>query len=481
MKIEIEKFLDETLEDFFPQDGHWYSNCFNKSDFVAEENLPCHLRDVKWLADLILKKYNLYNLGKGTIIEYIINSNNFNKLRYEYEQKIVSWQIYWMRNGGENWIIDEELGGDLYLFSTKCDYAFRKGVVDTLLAIGMNIDSIEEGIEKNASKWREGHMRIAFHNLYSVLPAYSLSPSSGEKKILEKPSQEHYEKWLKLRLYEYYMEHKDSVDKYGEVLPEMKMTESEVMELKKWLETAHEERMKKIDEFENESYSYNISKIKETDFHTNDVFSARMLEGIIRLQKKNNKPPKLDFKTWLYLYITKVVKVEHIPVVEVEEKNHMYVKDSKENEVYIFKDYDEYKKFFLMYLDDIEDNVINLAIYTRGNKGQVVALKGLCEHIIVKKKVNYFYNSITQEQIDEIHSKGKLTPLEVVQLWESHDLCIEGSKTISSKNRCMYFNQNCHECLMETASHKLEHDNIDFEVANSMASEPASVLKKTRK
>lgn len=277
------------------------------------------------------------------------------------------------------------------------------------------------------------------------------------------------------------MEHKDSVDKYGEVLPEMKMTESEVMELKKWLETAHEERMKKIDEFENESYSYNISKIKETDFHTNDVFSARMLEGIIRLQKKNNKPPKLDFKTWLYLYITKVVKVEHIPVVEVEEKNHMYVKDSKENEVYIFKDYDEYKKFFLMYLDDIEDNVINLAIYTRGNKGQVVALKGLCEHIIVKKKVNDFYNSITQEQIDEIHSKGKLTPLEVVQLWESHDLCIEGSKTISSKNRCMYFNQNCHECLMETASHKLEHDNIDFEVANSMASEPASVLKKTRK
>lgn len=481
MKIEIEKFLDETLKDFFPQEGKWKISCFSKSKMLEEINLPCHLRDDKWLAGLITKKYNLYSLGEDTILEYIVNSSNFNKLRYEYEQKIVSWQIDWMRNGGENWVIDQSLGGELFLFSTKCDYAFRKGVVDTLLAIGMDKDAIEEGIEKNANKWREKHMKISFYNLYSVLPAYSLSPSSGEKKILEKPSQEHYEKWLKLRLYEYYMEHKDSVDKYGEVLPEMKMTESEVMELKKWLETAHEERMKKIDEFENESYSYNISKIKETDFHTNDVFSARMLEGIIRLQKKNNKPPKLDFKTWLYLYITKVVKVEHIPVVEVEEKNHMYVKDSKENEVYIFKDYDEYKKFFLMYLDDIEDNVINLAIYTRGNKGQVVALKGLCEHIIVKKKVNYFYNSITQEQIDEIHSKGKLTPLEVVQLWESHDLCIEGSKTISSKNRCMYFNQNCHECLMETASHKLEHDNIDFEVANSMASEPASVLKKTRK
>ena len=28
---------------------------------------------------------------------------------------------------------------------------------------------------------------------------------------------------------------------------------------------------------------------------------------------------------------------------------------------------------------------------------------------------------------------SSLLPLEVVQLWESHDLCIEGNKTISSK------------------------------------------------
>ena len=196
---------------------------------------------------------------------------------------------------------------------------------------------------------------------------------------------------------------------------------------------------------------------------------------------KENQPSRLDFKTWLFLYITKALKVEHIPVVEVKDKRRMYVKDSKENEVYIFKDYDEYRKFFLMYLNDIEDDVIDLAIYTIGSKGQIVVLKGLCEHIIVKKKVNDFYNSITQEQINEIHSKGKLTPLEVVQLWESHDLCIEGNKTISSKNRCRYFNQNCHECLMETASHKLGHDNIDFKVVNSMTDEQGPILKKTRK
>lgn len=193
------------------------------------------------------------------------------------------------------------------------------------------------------------------------------------------------------------------------------------------------------------------------------------------------RTPRLDFKTWLYLYITKALRVQHIPVVAVEEKRIMSIKDSKENEVYIFKDYDEYKKFFLMYLDDIEDDVIDLAIYTRGSKGQVIALKGLCNHIIVKKKVNDFYASITQKQIDEIHAKVKLTPLEVVQLWESNDLCIEGNKTISSKNRCKYFNQNCHECLMETASYKLEHDNIDFKAVNSMDDKQGPTLKKTRK
>lgn len=193
---------------------------------------------------------------------------------------------------------------------------------------------------------------------------------------------------------------------------------------------------------------------------------------------KENQPPRLDFKTWLYLYITKALKVEHIPVVEVKDKRRMYVKDSKENEVYIFKDYDEYRKFFLMYLNDIEDDVIDLAIYTRGNKGQVIALKGLCEHIIVKKKVNDFYSSISQEQIDEIHAKGKLTPLEVVQLWESFDLCIEGSL---SANRCQYFKQNCHECLMESASHKLEYEPIELVLNNLIKEEQTPVLKKTRK
>lgn len=249
MKRETEEFLDKKLEDFFPQNGCWYSNCFHKSVLLEEKNLPCHLRNNEWLTNLILKKYNLYYLGKDTVMEYVINSKKFNKLRHEYEQKIVSWQIDFMNEDGENWIIDPELGGDLFIFNPKCDYAFRKGIVDTLLAIGMNKDAIEEGIEKNVNKWREGYMRVAFNNLYSER-RFGFHAIEGLETSLE-----HYEKWMKLRLYEYYIEHKDSVDKYGEVLPEMKMTESEVQVLKKWLEEEHEKRMKQIAEYENKDYS----------------------------------------------------------------------------------------------------------------------------------------------------------------------------------------------------------------------------------
>ncbi len=286
LKIKTQEFLDKILVDFFPKDGCWESNCFKKSQIVAEENLPCHLRNNDWLSDLILKKYNLYSLGKEIVIEYLNNSENFNKLRYEYEQKIVSWQIDWMRNDGENWITDGNLGEDLYMFSSKCDYAFRKGIVDTLLAIGIDIDAIEEGIEKNSSKWREAYMRVAFYNLYSVS---RLSIYGSKDKILEEPSKEHYEKWMKLRLYEYYVEHKASVDKYGEILPEMQMTELEVTELRKWLDEAHKKRMKQIAEYKSANYSSMVPEMREIDYCGCDIAPNEIMNSEEKNIERYNK------------------------------------------------------------------------------------------------------------------------------------------------------------------------------------------------
>ena len=75
-----------------------------------------------------------------------------------------------------------------------------------------------------------------------------------------------------------------------------------------------------------------------------------------KLKKEVKKSTKLDFKTWLYLYTTHAVRIEHPPVIDVEDKRTMYVKDSKKNEVYVFRNYDEYKDYFLMYLDSIEED-----------------------------------------------------------------------------------------------------------------------------
>lgn len=289
-KFENKEFSDEMAEDFFPKEGNWYSNCFSKSKVVEEVNLPCHLRDNDWLANLMIKKYNLNPLEKNKILYYMNTSSHFNDLRHEYEQKIVSWQIDWMNNDDENWIIDNELGGELYLFSSKCDYAFRKGIVDTLLAINMNIDAIEEGIEKNAYKWRENHMRLAFYNLYSVS---KYGANYNQDNDLEKPSQEHYEKWLKLRLYEYYIEHKDSVDKYGKILPEMKITEEEAFELKAWLDEEHKKRMKQIAEYKNKENLFDIPEMKEIDFYGCDFPDVRDLKKLLFAEVNQNKPKSL--------------------------------------------------------------------------------------------------------------------------------------------------------------------------------------------
>lgn len=274
IKKEIEELLDSKIIDFFPETGLWRSNCFRREEIVSEENFPCHLRDINWLASLIMKKYDLFSLGEDTIKEYVKESPYFNKLRNEYEQKIVKWQINWMINDGENWII--ESGDDEYLFSTMCDHIFRKGIVDTLLAIGMDIDAIEEGIEQNTDIWLEPLMSLAFENKYNPiflnisfrLINNSIKVHHNEK--LPEPDLEFKNCWLKYRKYQYYQAHKKSVELYGIITPEMQMTDEEVTDLKKYLEEQDQIRLEEIENFSKRKNSDDTSELKqmsESDFY----------------------------------------------------------------------------------------------------------------------------------------------------------------------------------------------------------------------
>jgi len=247
------RLLDEITDSFFPEDGSWQFHCFDKrkSKDYKKENLPCHLRDIDWLTKMFSKKIS--NVSEKALREYISKSPYFDLKRKEYEQKIVAWQINWMRKGGSNWIIDSEYGDELCLLTPQCDHAFRSSVVKTLLAIGINKEAIEEGLEKDTN-WRNHFMYVAFENAYN--PIYY---SFGNRDLLAQPSQEHREKWRRMRLYEYYIEHKESIEKYGEVLPEMKMSLKEVEELKKWLEIENEKRLNEIKAYK-ENRSSNISE-----------------------------------------------------------------------------------------------------------------------------------------------------------------------------------------------------------------------------
>ena len=108
-----------------------------------------------------------------------------------------------------------------------------------------------------------------------------------------------------------------------------------------------------------------------------------MSSGIL---KKIKKSQKLDFKTWLYLYITHAVRVDHPLAVEVEDKRTMFVKDSKKNEVFVFNNYEEYRNYYLMYLDSIEDEVIDLAIYRMKIKKDI---KGFLPFIVILLGLTY--------------------------------------------------------------------------------------------
>lgn len=255
--IETNGILEKATLNFFPKEGIWYSTCFRKPEDLSMGNLPCHLRDDLWLAKMLKQNQKLFYMSTNRVLQFVKTSPFFREKRHEYEQEIVKWQIDWMRSGGENWIIDEEYGGDFVFLTPVCDLGFRKGVVDTLLSIGMNIDAIEEGIERNADRWRDSFMSSAFRNEYEpVFLNIDFSNFFGdeeqpkqERKTLESVDSEFKEKWLKMRKYEYYQRHKDSVDKYGIVEPDMTLSEEEVAELKIYLEQKHNERMIQIEQY----------------------------------------------------------------------------------------------------------------------------------------------------------------------------------------------------------------------------------------
>ena len=169
---------------------------------------------------------------------------------------------------------------------------------------------------------------------------------------------------------------------------------------------------------------------------------------------------KLNLKTKLYLKAKKAI-ITSIP------STNDYVVDIKninKNLVYVFDSYEDYVNFYKSFIKTVNEDIINDAIYTTGRNGQIVALKWLCDRIILEEQVKEFYARYNDlELVKKIHARKKITPMEKVLEYESMDLCAPGDAIGSASYRCEYFG-SCHKCLMEYASHKSEHDKFEFKL-----------------
>jgi len=132
---------------------------------------------------------------------------------------------------------------------------------------------------------------------------------------------------------------------------------------------------------------------------------------------------------------------------EVKEKKYSK-EECSERDIYVFSSKSEFYEYYLMHGLNIKNKeILDKAIFTRLKNGDIIALKGLCDYIITKSTDRY----MSLEEIEEIHARGNLTPFELVNKWESFDICPVGDANGSMEDRCNKFNNNCHECLMEQA------------------------------
>ena len=247
--IAVNKLLEIVSQNFFPKTGEWWSNCFERSTKLYMSNLPCNLRNPEWLAHMLIKQANLNRINYYDVLDFVNNSKVFEELRHNYELEIVKWQIEWIKNGGEGWICDDDLGGDFTLLSPVCDLGFRKGVVDTLSAIGMNQEVIEEGLEKYADMWRPSFISRAFFSKYGCV--FFLADPNVPRPEIDK---EHEAAWIKYRKYEYYHTHKKMVDKYGTPDEDMLMSPDEAIRLKYYLDVKDKERKQEIENYKKEAF-----------------------------------------------------------------------------------------------------------------------------------------------------------------------------------------------------------------------------------
>lgn len=156
-----------------------------------------------------------------------------------------------------------------------------------------------------------------------------------------------------------------------------------------------------------------------------------------------------------------------------------YTPNYNNKEIYVFDDIQDYYNYFRRYGVDFEEQILDSYISRILHDGRVVAHKRTCDNAIqyflvdlLDERVAKLDAQLTPEKIEEIHSRGNITFREKAKEWNDMDLCVLGDYASSAAFRCNTYNHDCKKCLLDTASHSLEHKKIDFKLVNLYDGEP---------
>ena len=228
--------LDKSLDDIFPEITK--SLLFNTIDHdeLTRDNIVFNLENNEWLVNYLSSQSP--SISKSAIKKYVEESINFNNKIHEFQLKIARFIINDYNVWSKGLL---NIDGKLEYLTIESDYAFRKSLSDTFKYLGFSYDRSEEAIETFSKNWRLPRMKLQFYNGFAgdaVLVA-------RETYSFHDP--EFMENWLKVKEYDYYKKHKDSVDKYGSATPSMLMSDEEAMNLKNQLVILSDKRKKEME------------------------------------------------------------------------------------------------------------------------------------------------------------------------------------------------------------------------------------------
>jgi len=233
-------------------------------------NLIFHMRDVNWLTRH-LRYYidnfsfkGLENVGfvsLSMLQDFVANSPVFDAKRSEFEKYIVKAYIEECIDCKSDDFYSRSIEKILESGSPNYDKLFRSRVVNAMKFLGIGDESIETGLELNAPLWRKDVMDLSFANRYknnlnitytmghylqipdedlfdkkSVYHNYSKKAFIEEAYVLPRESlngytRSIYDKWFCLREYEYYHNHKKTIDKLNTATRNMKISRKQAKKI----------------------------------------------------------------------------------------------------------------------------------------------------------------------------------------------------------------------------------------------------------